>query len=381
MLIKKETELKDVTITHVSYVKRPANQKPFFFAKTADGQFRTDVTLVQKGEDEQRLLYGIVYEPDTADAHGDMMTEQEIEKMAHDFVTHYRAIDHEHQLKAGVGSVVESYIAPVEFTTDAGFVIKKGTWILVTRASDEAWELWKNGEIVGYSMFGIARETVAKGDKLMEKLFKKLTSLLGVTKSFDEKMDKELRAIASDPWFIIDVMASDWYSNIDWTSNELSKDVLKGLSTSLSEAKTYVDNLLTAENTEVAKSETKPDTEPKETPTETEPAPKEEEEAVVEQVEKEEDAEDNTENDELTNILNTMASLADNLNSVSERLSALEKQASETAAVVEEVSKNTDTLRVAVDEGLTQSAFRMTDVQPDTNRPIVAKTVRGAELI
>lgn len=361
MLIKKETELKDVTITHVSYVKRPANQKPFFFAKTADGQFRTDVTLVQKGEDEQRLLYGIVYEPDTADAHGDMMTEQEIEKMAHDFVTHYRAIDHEHQLKAGVGSVVESYIAPVEFTTDAGFVIKKGTWILVTRASDEAWELWKNGEIVGYSMFGIARETVAKGDKLMEKLFKKLTSLLGVTKSFDEKMDKELRAIASDPWFIIDVMASDWYSNIDWTSNELSKDVLKGLSTSLSEAKTYVDNLLTAENTEVAKSETK-------------------------QVEKEEDAEDakdedNTENDELTNILNTMASLADNLNSVSERLSALEKQASETAAVVEEVSKNTDTLRVAVDEGLTQSAFRMTDVQPDTNRPIVAKTVRGAELI
>ncbi len=78
MKIKKEN-LQDVTITHVSYVKRPANKRPFFFAKSEDGVFQTDVRFIEKSE-EQQLLYGIVYEPDTEDAHGDSMICTRIEK-------------------------------------------------------------------------------------------------------------------------------------------------------------------------------------------------------------------------------------------------------------------------------------------------------------
>lgn len=380
MLVVKETELKDVTITHVSYVKNPANKKPFFFAKTEDGLFQTDVMLVQKGDDEQRLLYGIVYEPDTVDAHGDVMSAEEIEKMAHDFVTHYRAIDHEHQLKAGVGEVVESYIAPVEFTTDAGFVIKKGTWILVTRASETAWELWKSGEIAGYSMFGVARETVAKGESKLEKLLKKLASAFGTTsKSFDETLEAELTALSRDPWFILDIMKTDWYKSIDWTSSEVDKEVLKGLAASLGEAKAYIDGLFVETTEDVSKSED-------------EQATEDEEPAQADDEEPEADGEDDGDeagNEEdvtvvraqVASILDTMSQISTGLNAITERLEALEKKTEDTAAAVEEVSKNSEATRALVDENVTQSMMRVGGEQPKKERPLVAKTVRGAELL
>nr|WP_051009134.1 XkdF-like putative serine protease domain-containing protein [Bacillus xiamenensis] len=53
------------------------------------------------------------------------------------------------------GEVVESYIAPSDFER-GDEVIKKGSWVLVTKASDEIWEQIQKGEITGYSMAGTA---------------------------------------------------------------------------------------------------------------------------------------------------------------------------------------------------------------------------------
>ncbi|QWF73573.1 terminase [Bacillus subtilis] len=149
-------ELVNAKITHVSYVDKAANQKQFFFMKSEkQPDFQKEVKVIAKEADEQKLVYGIVYEPDTVDAHGDFMTAAEIEKAAHGFLKDAREIDKQHDFQGGVGEVVESYVAPADFEMN-GEIIKKGSWVLVTKASEEVWEEIKKGEITGYSMAGVA---------------------------------------------------------------------------------------------------------------------------------------------------------------------------------------------------------------------------------
>ncbi|MEM5020369.1 XkdF-like putative serine protease domain-containing protein [Bacillus subtilis] len=157
-------ELVNAKITHVSYVDKAANQKQFFFMKSdKQPDFQKEVKVLVKEADEQKLVYGIVYEPDTVDAHGDFMTAAEIEKAAHGFLKDAREIDKQHDFQGGVGEVVESYVAPADFEMN-GETIKKGSWVLVTKASDEVWEQIKKGEITGYSMAGTA-ETIEKQEE------------------------------------------------------------------------------------------------------------------------------------------------------------------------------------------------------------------------
>ncbi|PRS67569.1 XkdF-like putative serine protease domain-containing protein [Bacillus sp. NMTD17] len=149
-------ELINAKITHVSYVDKAANQKQFFFVKSEkENDFQKEIKVIAKADDVQRLVYGIVYEPNVADAHGDFMTPEEIEKAAHGFLKDAREIDKQHDFQGGVGEVVESYIAPSDFEM-GGEVIKKGSWVLVTKASDDIWEQIQKGEITGYSMAGTA---------------------------------------------------------------------------------------------------------------------------------------------------------------------------------------------------------------------------------
>ncbi|MEC1652045.1 XkdF-like putative serine protease domain-containing protein [Bacillus vallismortis] len=154
-------ELVNAKITHVSYVDKAANQKQFFFMKSEkQPDFQKEIKVLTKAEDEKKLVYGIVYEPDIPDAHGDFMTTAEIEKAAHGFLKDARKIDKQHDFQGGVGEVVESYVAPADFEVN-GENIKKGSWVLVTKASDEVWEQIKKGDITGYSMAGTA-ETIEK---------------------------------------------------------------------------------------------------------------------------------------------------------------------------------------------------------------------------
>ena len=149
-------ELINAKITHVSYVDKAANQKQFFFMKSEkQPDFQKEIKVIAKADDAQRLVYGIVYEPNVADAHGDYMTPAEIEKAAHGFLKDAREIDKQHDFQGGVGEVVESYIAPSDFEM-GDEVIKKGSWVLVTKASEEIWNQIQKGEITGYSMAGTA---------------------------------------------------------------------------------------------------------------------------------------------------------------------------------------------------------------------------------
>lgn len=161
-------KLENVIVTHVSYVDKAANKKSFFLTKSAESlkpTFETEVKLVTKADDPQKLVYGVVYEPDVEDVHGDYMDAETIEKAAHGFMADYQQIDKQHDFTTNAGKVVESYVAPVDMNI-GDTTITKGTWVLVTKATDEMWESIQKGEFTGYSLAGTAQvEEVQKQTK------------------------------------------------------------------------------------------------------------------------------------------------------------------------------------------------------------------------
>jgi len=108
-----------------------------------------------KSKDEH-IVCGIVYEPDVEDAQGDAADETEIRKAAHYFMENSQQFKIMHKGSRASVKVLESYLAPVNFTI-SGQKIRKGTWIIKARILDkETWEAVKNGSLKGFSMAGFA---------------------------------------------------------------------------------------------------------------------------------------------------------------------------------------------------------------------------------
>ncbi|HHB2941850.1 TPA: XkdF-like putative serine protease domain-containing protein [Bacillus cereus] len=179
-------KLKNVDVSFVSIVDKAANKKKFFLTKSEqEPTFEKEVKIIKGEDEEQKLVYGIVYspgsadDPNTHDAHGDFMTAEEIEKSAHNFIAKYRNIDAQHDFNAGAGEVVESYVAPVDMEIN-GETITKGTWVLVTKATDEIWKDIKDGKMTGYSLAGVAETEVIEEEvtKTEEKQMKSFFQLM-----------------------------------------------------------------------------------------------------------------------------------------------------------------------------------------------------------
>ncbi|WP_242302962.1 XkdF-like putative serine protease domain-containing protein [Bacillus cereus group sp. BfR-BA-01322] len=176
----KKRKLKNLQVSHVSFVENGANQRKFFLTKSEEQpNFEKPVRVIKSNDEEKRLVYGIVYEPDVIDAHGDFTDSETIEKAAHEFMLKYRQIDKNHDFIAGVGEVVESYIAPADMELN-GESVKKGTWILTTKADEETWEAVKKGEFQGYSLAGVAETEVIEEEvtKTEEKQMKSFFQLM-----------------------------------------------------------------------------------------------------------------------------------------------------------------------------------------------------------
>ncbi|MGN4822550.1 XkdF-like putative serine protease domain-containing protein [Bacillus cereus] len=192
-------KLKNLQVSHVSYVNAGANKREFFLTKSdKEPNFEKEVRVIKSNDEEKRLVYGIVYEPGVLDSHNDFADEVTIEKAAHEFMLKYRQIDRDHDFQAGVGEVVESYIAPADMEVN-GEVIAKGTWVLVTKATEEVWESIQKGEYKGYSLAGVAETEVVEEEvtKTEEKQFKSFFQLM---KGFfsGEKEDKPVVSFAEE---------------------------------------------------------------------------------------------------------------------------------------------------------------------------------------
>lgn len=206
-------KLENVKVTHVSYVDKAANKKQFFLTKSAgEPTFETTVKLLTKSDDPQKLVYGVVYEPDVEDAHGDFMDAETIEKAAHGFMEEYQNIDKQHDFKTSAGKVVESYVAPSDMTV-GDTAITKGTWVLVTKATDELWESIQKGEFTGYSLAGTAE---------VEEVKKQTTDNFNNSKMYHD-INAALDAFRSATWDILDSYGVDDSTRIEGIQKEISE--------------------------------------------------------------------------------------------------------------------------------------------------------------
>lgn len=128
--------------------------------------FSKTVPLI-KGVDphDERYVLGIVLEPEVVDAQGDIYSAEEIRQAAHRFMEDFGGLGLMHRfLVNGQVKVLESYLAPADFTI-GDVTVRKGTWLLAVRVlSDELWEQIKDGRLTGFSIGGSARR-IPEGER------------------------------------------------------------------------------------------------------------------------------------------------------------------------------------------------------------------------
>lgn len=122
------------------------------------------VRLVRKNDEaEERYILGEVLVPDEVDSQNDTYTVEEVRKAAHRFMEEHGNLGQQHTLIVNDKlKILETYLAPVDFTFGETFV-KKGTWLLAIRVLDDAlWASVKDGSFTGFSIGGTAvRQPVA----------------------------------------------------------------------------------------------------------------------------------------------------------------------------------------------------------------------------
>lgn len=120
----------------------------------AMGRFKKEIRIFEKKEDEH-IVSGVVYEPDTEDVQHDEASADEIRKAAYSFMEGNQRFKAYHKGKEIKTSVLESYLAPVDFLGENRDLVKKGSWVLTARVLDiDIWAQIKSGEITGWSMAG-----------------------------------------------------------------------------------------------------------------------------------------------------------------------------------------------------------------------------------
>lgn len=136
---------------------------------------------VVKASDEKRFTLGVAYpamKPDAtraADGHRDFVSEEVLEKTAHEWLSKHRDVNLFHKDgTSGHFTPAESYIwrapdweiaSPVDGQT---YVVKAGDWILGGYWDEYGWELVKAGLVNGWSPEGTAKRTTPTPERLAQ---------------------------------------------------------------------------------------------------------------------------------------------------------------------------------------------------------------------
>ncbi len=171
-------KLSNIAITHISLVKSGANGKSIIYKSAdTDAPYENRISI-KKTDEEQGVVYGIVYSPDEVDSQGDMTDVSEIKKAAYAFMKAKNVgnVDVNHDFNNTDAFVAESWIVKGgdEIFPDE----KQGSWaVAIQLESEELKKMAKDGEIAGLSMAGTAEKTeVAKAE---DSAWKKLWTALG----------------------------------------------------------------------------------------------------------------------------------------------------------------------------------------------------------
>lgn len=117
------------------------------------------VVTIKKVNSKKQIIYGEVYAPNVLDTYGEMMTAEDIEKMAHRFMglDLMNTIDVQHDNKPRDAYPVESFIARAG---DHDYT--EGAWVLGVKVADPAlWAEIENGKLNGYSFEALVHKLPA----------------------------------------------------------------------------------------------------------------------------------------------------------------------------------------------------------------------------
>ena len=146
-------ELKHKRNVPCADIKCPKCGKPM-----AGKEEKQTIFKIIKVDKAQRILGGVIYEPDEVDTQGDFTDAKEIEKAMYRFMEKYatdtKRIKINHKGKRYHFPIMEVFQAE-EDTVKGGQTLKKGTWWLEIKVTnDTIWKMAEKNEIEAFSMGG-----------------------------------------------------------------------------------------------------------------------------------------------------------------------------------------------------------------------------------
>jgi hypothetical protein len=118
------------------------------------------VANIVKANKKEQIVTGVVLQPETVDAHGDIIGKDVIKDAAHAFLSDYNQrtkLGLQHSDFTKNFKLVESYLAPTNMVLN-GRKIKEGSWIMSVKILDQSvWAKVEKGEVTGFSIGGVAR--------------------------------------------------------------------------------------------------------------------------------------------------------------------------------------------------------------------------------
>lgn len=132
--------------------------------------------VIKRAEQNKRIVYGVVLDPNVIDAHNDWIPASEVEQTAHDWLVNSRTVSFDHRAPSSA-VVVESWIE--QYPSHADYlaamanephkvyarkfgddVVKSGSWIIGVQLTPELWEDFQNGKIQAFSIEGFGERNV-----------------------------------------------------------------------------------------------------------------------------------------------------------------------------------------------------------------------------
>lgn len=114
-----------------------------------------------KAAKERKTITGVVLEPNTVDAHGDIIPEDVILDAAEDFLANINVqttLGLMHKDFKQPLQLVQSFVISDSDVTINNVLVKKGSWVIVVRVlSDKIWQDIKDGKLTGFSIGGKAK--------------------------------------------------------------------------------------------------------------------------------------------------------------------------------------------------------------------------------
>jgi hypothetical protein len=123
---------------------------------------------IMKIDEAKHIVFGVVLQPEIPDLQGDIISKEEIEKCAHDYMINSRETGFRHKAKLDA-AIVESYITKGEYWI-CDQEVKNGSWVIAMKVFDmNVWAMVMSGEINSFSIGGFAESAPIDNSAIEDK--------------------------------------------------------------------------------------------------------------------------------------------------------------------------------------------------------------------